>query len=209
MGEFEQAARDLVDRANAGDEVAWATLELVGQNARKGKPFRACVVYELAMRYAKSQAQMGNDSHLAAPQVHQDAYEWLWKRAASGKIGDRPDLFGYLKGCQYGSEACVTAFAMGPRLTDKRLDKLVATFEGDPVGAKLAEKGLDDPEMAHLPEFTEQAGEEAAPVIEACYFIGACLMNARIRQCIVSGNFRPCRALLIELGEPTAREVSR
>lgn len=210
MGELEQAARDLVDRANAGDEVAWATLHLVGENARKGKPFRACVVYELAMKYAASQADIGNDWLVSQQDpVTREAHEWLWSRAARGVVGDRADLFGYLKGCEYGKEACVTAFAMGPRLTDKRLDALLGTFRDDPIGAKLAAKGLDDPELLQLPEIIAKAGDEAAPIVEACYFLGACLMSARIRQCLISGNFRPCRALLVELGEPTPREVSR
>jgi hypothetical protein len=209
MGEYEQAAKDLVDRANAGDEVAWATLHLVGENARNGKPFRACIVYELAMRYAKSKTDIGHDWLVSKKDIPMNAHQWLWRRAATGVAGDRPDLFGYLKGCEYGKEACVTAFAMGPKLTDKRLNSILSSFKGDPIGAKLAEKGLDDPELRSLSAFTEQAGKEGESIVEACYFLGACLMNARIRQCIVSGNFTPCRSLCIELGEPTSREIAR
>jgi hypothetical protein len=205
MGEFEQAARDLVDRANAGDEVAWATLHLVGENARKGSPFRACIVYELAMQYAKSKSDFGSDGRREFPR---EAHEWLWSRSAKGIVGDRPDLFQYLKGCEYGEDACVTALAMGPRLTNKRIDKILSTFQGDPVGAKIAAKGLDDPSLENLPELISQVDSDAAPTVEGCYFIGACLMNARIRQCIVSGNFSACRELAAELGRPSQREVS-
>jgi hypothetical protein len=212
MGELEQAARDLVDSANAGDEVAMATLHLVGENVRTGRmqdgsrtPLRAYVTHELAMRYAKSQASMGSDYPRLPQAMPRGAHEWLWKRAANGAVGDRPDLFGVLKGCDLGSEACVTAFAMGPRLTDKRIDAVLASFRGDPVGVKLAEKGLSDPNEEALPAILVQA-VDGADVIEGCYFVGVMLIRARIRQCIVSGNFRVCRELCVELGECSPSE---
>ena len=205
-----------MDSANAGDEVAMSMLHLVGENVRSGKmadgtrtPFRAYVTHELAMRYAASQADAGDRPQLRAA-VPEGAREWLWRRARSGQVGDRPDLFGALRGCEDGRESCVTAFALGPKLTDQRLDAVLASFQGDPAGGKLAEMGLSDPKEESLPSLLVRVGDEASEVVGACYFVGVVLMLARIRQCVVSGNFRAAgRDLCVELGECSPSEASR
>jgi hypothetical protein len=206
MGEFEQAARDLVDSANAGDENAMATLFLVGENARKGRPFRACVVYELAMRYA-----MGAPATLAgdlSPVIPTDVYEGLWRACARGDVGRMCQAFGRLKEYQNGKEATVTAFAMGPRLTDARLAGILRSFGDDVVGQKLAAKGMADPDQSKLAPLLDAAGDDAW-IVEACYFIGACVMAARLRQCLVSGNFGVDRRVAWELGQPSRVERMR
>jgi hypothetical protein len=209
MGELEQAAMDLVDRANAGDENAMATLHLVGENARKGRPFRACVVYELAVKYALGKAQRDYADLAGEPRcVPQEVYEGLWRACQRGDVGPRVESFGKLKECSHGREAVITAFALGPRLTDARLAGLLRSFRDDAVGQKLAAKGMADPNERQLAPMLEAAGEDAW-IVEACYFLGACIMLARFRQCIVSGNFGVDPELSWELGNPMARRMRR
>jgi hypothetical protein len=212
MGEFEQAARDLVDGANAGDENAMAMLHLVGENARKGRPFRACVVYELAMRYALGKDKPSNGYAAIAgeyaPPVPSEVYEGLWRAVERGRVGKLCQAFGRLREHDGGKEAVITAFALGPRLTDSRIASLLRSFEGDPVGQALAAKGMADPSEVSLLPLVEAAGDEAW-IIEACYFLGACIMLARLRQCLVSGNFGVDKRVEWELGTPTRRERTR
>jgi hypothetical protein len=209
MGVFEQAARDLVDSANAGDQNAIAMLYLVGENARKGSPFRACVVYELAMRYAKGQAGISGDALDAPkPSLPGDVYAGLWRACARGNVGPLANAFGHLRQYGNGREALVTAFALGPRLDDARLASLLRSFEGDPVGQTLAAKGMGDPDEKNLAPLVEAAGPDAS-IIEACYFLGACIMLARIRQCVCSGNFGADARIAKELGTPARRARRR
>ena len=210
MGELEQAARDLVDGANAGDENAMGTLFLVGQNARKGRPFRACVVYELAMRYAQNTGpgRASTALDLSNPEVvDPDAYPWLYRVARRGNLGPSLSWFDKLRNCNMGKEAVVTAFSLGPRLTDSRIDKCLASFSGDVAAQKVVEYGIADPDGLHLAPILDEAGEEAAEILAACHWLGACRMAARIRQCIVSGNFSACRSLREELGQPSRAEL--
>jgi hypothetical protein len=212
LGVFEQAARDLVDSANAGSQVAVATLKLVGDNARKGKPFRAVVTYELAMRYAK---QCGGDmachgalARVEGEPVPQSAYEWLWRRVSRGMLGDRTDLFAILVECARGREAVTTALALGPRLTPRRIDSLLKSFRDDSVGRQLCQDGISDPDGHAASAAANEAGEDG-DIILACHMIGASISDARARQEIVCGNFRVLRELCVEMGEPTREEYRR
>lgn len=218
MGELDQAARDLVDSANAGDENAMATLFLVGENCRTGRmkggqptPFRAFVVHELAMRYALSCVPTSTDyaSLSGDPEPRElpaAGYAWIWRTVSRCDPGKRPELFATVKSCAAGKEAAVTAFSLGPRLTDGQLRRILQSFGDDSVGRALARRGMDDPHERGLAPILEEVGESDVPVVEGPYFLGACLLLARVRQALVSGNFAVEPDVAWELGHPTKRE---
>jgi hypothetical protein len=202
MGELTKAAVDLVDRANAGDQVAMATLHLVGENARKRHPFRACVVYELAMRYIAA----GSDDSparavLSAGDLPHEGHEWLWRKAARGDVGNGWDVWQQIRSYDNGKDAAVSALSLGPRLTDRRFDRILSTFLGDPVARAVVEKGMNDPNERHRSEVLSNLGADG-PLIEALYFLGACLMLARARQALASGNLAVEPDVMWELESP-------